>query len=129
MKKCKRDDTDQQMALLEWRNTPDINRLGPVQKFMSRRTKTTMPTAEALLKPLTAEGVDDNIKHRRQLTKCHYDQHTKPLPELDIGDSHSFSLKWSNYQFCVSYLPNHHETYAQAVLLCVSCRVWVRPRK
>ena len=87
VKKCKRDDTDLQMALLEWRNTPDINGLSPVQKLMSRRTKTTMPTAEALLKPLTAEGVDDNIKHRRQLTKRHYDQHTKPLPELDIGDS------------------------------------------
>ena len=36
------------------------------------------------------------------------------------SSEHSFSLKWSNYQFCLSYLPNHHETYAQAVLLCVS---------
>ena len=53
------------MALREWRNTADINNLSPTQKLMSRRTRTTIPTAEALHKPEVAEDVHDNIKRKR----------------------------------------------------------------
>ena len=74
------------MALLEWRNTPDINNLSPTQKLMSRRTRTTIPTAEALLKPEVVEGVHDNIKRKRQQTKATYDKSARPLPELQIGE-------------------------------------------
>ena len=41
VKKAKRENKDLPMALLEWRNTPDINNLSPTQKLMSRRTRTT----------------------------------------------------------------------------------------
>ena len=61
VKKAKRENKDLQMTLLEWRNTPDINNLSPTQKLMSRRTRTTIPTPEALLKPETVDGVRDNI--------------------------------------------------------------------
>ena len=62
VKKAKRDNKDVQMSLLEWRNTPDINGLSPVQKLMSRRTRTTIPTAEVLLKPEVADGGDNRPK-------------------------------------------------------------------
>ena len=51
VKKARQGNKDLQMSLFEWRNTPDSNRLSPVQKLMSRRTRTTIPTTEALLKP------------------------------------------------------------------------------
>ena len=74
------------MALLEWRNTPDVNNLSPTQKLMSRRTRTTIPTAEALLKPAIVEGLHDNIKCKRQQTKAAYYKSARPLPELQIGE-------------------------------------------
>ena len=53
---------------------------------MSRRTRTTIPTAEALLKPEVVEGVHDNINRKRQQTKATYDKSARPLPELQIGE-------------------------------------------
>ena len=86
VKKAKRENKDLQMALLEWRNTPDVNNLSPTQKLMSRRTRTTIPTAEGLLKPEIVDGVHDNIKRKRQQTKAAYDKSARPLPELQIGE-------------------------------------------
>ena len=51
IKKAKRANQDIQLALLEWRNTPDLTGISPVQKLYSRRTKTLIPTANVLLKP------------------------------------------------------------------------------
>ncbi len=83
LKKAK--NTDIQMALLEWRNTPDANGNSPMQKLQSRRTKTTLPTAEILFQPKVVENVLDNIAARRKKAKAHYDQTAKPLPELEVG--------------------------------------------
>ena len=87
VKKAKRENKDLQMALLEWRNTPDIDNLNPTQKVMSRRTRTTIPTAETLLKPEVVEVVHDNIKQKRPQTKATYDKSARPLPELQIGET------------------------------------------
>ena len=84
--KAKRDNKDLQMSLLEWRNTPDSNGLSPVQKLMSRRTRTTIPTTEVLLKPEVADGVYDNIKRKRQQAKAAFDKRATPLPELQVGE-------------------------------------------
>lgn len=86
VKKAKRGNKDLQMSLLEWRNTPDSNGLSPVQKLMSRRSRTTIPTTEALLKPEVIDGVYENIKRKRQQAKAAYDKHAKPLPELHVGE-------------------------------------------
>ncbi|ESO94651.1 hypothetical protein LOTGIDRAFT_176712, partial [Lottia gigantea] len=70
----------------EWRNTPDINGFSPVQKLMSRRTKTTMPVANILLQPTVVQDVPEMVKIKRQKAKLNYDRYTKPLPELEIGE-------------------------------------------
>ena len=62
VKKVERDNADLQMSLLEWRNTPDDNGNSPVQKLMSRRTRTTIPSTLALLKPQVVDGVPESIK-------------------------------------------------------------------
>ncbi|PFX16628.1 hypothetical protein AWC38_SpisGene19094 [Stylophora pistillata] len=53
---------------------------------MSRRTRTTIPTNVALLKPEVMDGVYGNIKRKRQQAKAAYDKHAKPLPELQEGE-------------------------------------------
>ena len=62
------------MSLLEWRNTPDSNGLSPVQKLMSRSSRTTIPTTEALLKAEVIDGVYENIKRKRQRAKAAYEK-------------------------------------------------------
>ena len=59
-KKAMRDGRDPWLALLEYRNTP-VETIGssPLQRLMSRRTKTMMPTASALLRPRVVEDVKD----------------------------------------------------------------------
>ena len=77
-----RENKDLEMALLGWRSTPDIHSLSPTQKLMSRRTRTTIPTAEALLKPDVVEGVHDNIKRKRQQTKSNLRQERKTIARV-----------------------------------------------
>ena len=87
VKKAKRGNKDLQISLLEWRNTPNSNGLSPVQKLMSRMSRSTIPTTEALLKPGVIDGVYENIKRKRQQAKAAYDKHSKPLPELHVGEA------------------------------------------
>ena len=87
VKKCKRDGSDLQKALLDWRNTPDKQGFSPVQKLMSRRTRTTLPTAQGQLLPSVIRGVPEMIKKRKQVAKFYYDRSAKELPELEYGDS------------------------------------------
>jgi len=80
LKKAKRGNKDLQMSLLEWCNIPDSNRLSLVQKLMSRRTRTTIPTTEALLKPEVVDGVYENKKRKRQQAKAAYEKHEDHCP-------------------------------------------------
>ena len=51
--------TDQYMALLDHRNTPTQGLTSsPVQRFMSRRTRTLIPTTAVLLKPQVIEETE-----------------------------------------------------------------------
>ena len=52
LKKVKRDGTDIYLSILNWRNTPtDASDYSLFQKLHSRRTRTTLPTANELLLP------------------------------------------------------------------------------
>lgn len=87
-KKAQRADQDPWKSLLDWRNTPTEGMdSSPVQRLMSRRTRTQLPISAQLLKPKVTEGVSDKIKQRRQKAKQRYDQGAHKLPELEIGDA------------------------------------------
>jgi hypothetical protein len=64
LKKAKKDNKDINFVLLECRNTPARDNPSPAPKLFSRRTRTTMPTSDALYVP----------------------QVVKSLPELNIGE-------------------------------------------
>ena len=88
IKKTERDGTDFYKAVLDWRNTPTVGmNSSPVQRLMSRRTQTLIPTSEKLLQPQLTHDVVEKIKLKCQRAKSAYDRHARHLPELDIGQS------------------------------------------
>ena len=75
LKKAKKDGRDPYLALLDFRNTPRDKHLGsPVQRLMGRRTKTTLPTSETLLKPKLVKNLSSNLKEKRNAEKSFYDK-------------------------------------------------------
>ena len=85
-KKAYRDNKDPWLALLDQRNTPTqgVNS-SPVQRLMSRRTRTLLPVSANLLYPRVEEGVKEKLKAKKQTAKGYYDRSAKVLPELEIG--------------------------------------------
>ena len=85
-KKALKDKKDPWLSLLDYRNTPTAGiHSSPVQRLMSRRTKTLVPIATNLLYPEVTEGVAEKIHQKRQKTKSYHDKNAKELPDLDIG--------------------------------------------
>ena len=77
---------DPWLALLDFRNTPTQGmQTSPVQRLMSRRTKTLVPIATSLLKPEVADGATEKIELKRQKAKSYHDKQAKRLPELETG--------------------------------------------
>jgi hypothetical protein len=79
--KAKSNGYDVWKAIHDLRNTPTENMDNClVQRLMTRRTRTLLPTANRLLKPQVVEG----IKVKRQKAKYYYDRGSREVPELVI---------------------------------------------
>ena len=78
--------TDQYMALLDHRNTPS-QRLtsSPVQRFMSRRTRSVIPITAELLEPRVIKETDRQQVRVKKQAK-YYNVGAKLLPPLNVGD-------------------------------------------
>ena len=90
IKKAKKDGHDLQLALLDYRNTPRDPVLGsPVQRCMGRRTRTRLPTSNALLVPKNANNqtISRRLQYHRNKNKSYYDLHSRSLPKLSTNDS------------------------------------------
>ena len=86
IKKCKHERSDIYKALLDWRNTQTVNMdSSPVQRLMSRRTRSILPMSESLLLPSVVPDVKTKIEHKRRFTKQQYDKRARNLPQLEIG--------------------------------------------
>ena len=82
-----KDNQDIHLALLNWRNTPSVGKLSPVQKLHSRRTRTLLPTTNTLLQPEVPTEVTEEIELRRQRAKAYFDKGARWLPPLEIGET------------------------------------------
>ncbi len=74
---------------MDLRNTPANGNIGsPVQRLMGRRTNTLIPTANTLLQPkiIDPQSVYNQIRKTKRKQKEYYDQHTKDLPTLKLGE-------------------------------------------
>ena len=90
IKKCREENKDPYLALLNLRNTP-VDGIGksPAQLLMSRRLRTSLPTSDKLLYPKAENTIDIQSKHtvRQQNQKSYFDRHAgKSLPQLEPGD-------------------------------------------
>lgn len=86
LKRVQKHTTDMHKAILDCRNTPSNGmNTSPVQRLMSKRTKTGLPTSENLLKPTVVNGEHEQLLIKRQKAKQSYDKHAKALPELVMG--------------------------------------------
>ena len=57
----------------------------PIQRLISRRTRTTLPINEILLHPDIQTNVKEKLEIKRQYAKYYHDKNAKSLPQLDIG--------------------------------------------
>jgi hypothetical protein len=53
---------------------------------MARRTKTLLPTSEALLQPVIPTQVEERITEKKQKIQQRYDKTAKALPALNVGE-------------------------------------------
>ena len=88
MKKAHREGKDVFQSLLDYRNTPVVGIASPAQLLFSRRTRTTLPTSQELLKPNSLDPVHVKklLKESQGVQKSYYDTHTKDLSDLKEGD-------------------------------------------
>ena len=90
LRKAKRSGEDQYLALLNIRNTPTQGvDSSPAQRFLGRRTKTTLPTSAELLEfrnAVTRPEAEQLVKLQKRQAK-YYNQNIKDLPPLETGDT------------------------------------------
>ncbi len=82
----KSQDGDVWKSILEWRNTitPGANS-SPVQRLMSRRTRSFLPCHPEQYSPRVQEGLTDQVIMNRRRAKKYHDRGAKELPNLVIG--------------------------------------------
>ena len=88
MKKSKQAGTDFYLAFLDWRNTPTegVGCLS-VQRLCGRRTRTLLPTATSLLKPMTTPGVREKFHKEKERHTYYYNRGTQELSSLCKSDA------------------------------------------
>lgn len=86
LKKCK----DADLGMLHLRNTPNKGHTSsPCQRLFSRRTRTTLPVAKDLLRPVTINSdiVQQEMQKQNTSAKYYYDRSAgQPIPSMSVGD-------------------------------------------
>ena len=86
IKKARKEKQDMWKAILEWRNSPTPGTTNsPAQKLMSRRTRSFLPCAHNMYKPVVQTNVTEQVVQKRKLAKLYHDRSAKPLPKLICG--------------------------------------------
>lgn len=88
LRKSMRSNTDFQLALLNYRNTPRDHLSSPAQLLMGRRLRCKLPVNPQLLKPEPIDPAEYLVMlEKQQYSKNCYDKTCKPLPQLKMGDN------------------------------------------
>ena len=88
MTKAVESGNDPFLALLEWRNTPS-EQLGqsPAQILMGRRTRTRLPTANALLQTESTNPVQCALATAKDKQARYYNRHAKERKPFEAGQT------------------------------------------
>ena len=97
MMKCRESNSDQYLALLEFRNTPRQDGPSPAEQLFGRKIATSLP-----MKPTETSTRSFSKDKRKQSVAKHYNKGAKNLPELSRGQSVFFkktpNAKWEKGQ-------------------------------
>ena len=87
LKKAHDEGKAEELALLEFRNTPitGLNE-SPAQLLMSRRLRSSLPMTDAMLQPSISKEVKRKLEQRQQRQKSFYDRGTRPLSSLQPNE-------------------------------------------
>ena len=89
-RKCKLDNNDPHLALLEWRNTPtEATGTSPAQRMFGRRCRTPLPILKSMLQP-DVSGYDASqakFLKAKKIQADYYNRRAKPLQPLTKGQS------------------------------------------
>jgi len=91
--KCLEEKSDLQLALLYHRNTPRGDLGSPVQRLMSRRTKTTLPTNTKSLLPVVVSGVSKKLKSIHEREKILSDKNKREASIFQVGEKILYRAK------------------------------------
>ena len=112
-------DNDFYLALLNVRNTPQEGyNTSPVQRMMSRNTKTLLPVSASLLKPHVVQNTMDSILKKQAKQQHYYNRGAKTLEQLHQGDRvklQPFTLgkkDWADGQVVKEVRRRSHEVQA-----------------
>ena len=84
--KANKDGADVWKAILEWRNSPTPSQgSSPVQRLMSRRTRSFLPCKASMYHPEVQRAVPAQVVRKRRVAKSYHDTNVTPLPPLVIG--------------------------------------------
>lgn len=87
------DNEDMWWCLLHWRNTPNKIGSSPVQRLMSKKTRCGLPAIAKSFTPEIVSDVPDKIEANKKRAKYYYDQSTKTLPDLEVGQGVQVQLR------------------------------------
>ncbi|XP_058827654.1 uncharacterized protein LOC131687581 [Topomyia yanbarensis] len=95
IKKALKDGKDIWLALLDWRNTPQLDGYTPSQKAMGRKTRSILPvtSCQLQLQMVDTQRVRDGIELRKVKSKFYHDRKAQELPTLVKGQEVFIQLK------------------------------------
>jgi transposase InsO family protein len=96
LKKCKQDNTDPHVALLNFRNSPKENSPSPANLLFNRNLNERCPVSANYLKPKIYTRNSMLDKKMQEKVKYHYNKTAKPLNELEVGQDILFKKKISD---------------------------------
>jgi hypothetical protein len=80
--------SDFYVALLDFRNTPQAEiGLSPAQRMFGRRTRSLIPAVSKKFEQQQLPNVKQRIESSRAKQKQYFDEGSKELPELKVGDT------------------------------------------
>ena len=88
MSKANESNCDPFFALLDWRNTQsEQTNISPAQIMFGRRTRTLLPSAEALLTTPNAASAQTALTKAKQRQALYYNRGAKDRPALAVGQT------------------------------------------
>lgn len=86
MRKTKYDQSDLNIALLEYLNTPISHEIpSPAELMYNRKLRSIVPCSPDLLRPNVQTEITKKLNSRQQQQKINYDKRAKQLKNLSIG--------------------------------------------